>query len=101
MQLSNGFLYALVNKLFGRQPAHAALADVADRKDVFAQWSLGFIEAGEPEDVPAPHVHEIEDECDGSRALYTQRVADSLRKTQDPAGDQGVRVDPLSDLLEP
>src|SRR5688572_27764074 len=59
VQLSDGFLDALLSKLFGAQPAHAALADIAESKDVFAQRFLRFIEARGPDYVAAPHVDEV------------------------------------------
>jgi hypothetical protein len=46
MQLCNRFLHSFVHELLGAQPSDAALADVAEGEDIFAQRLLGFIETG-------------------------------------------------------
>jgi hypothetical protein len=37
VQLTNGFLYTFVSELFGGQPPHTALADLANGEDIFTQ----------------------------------------------------------------
>ena len=74
MQISYSFLHALVSKLFGAQPSDAAFPDLAKRKNVLAQWLLGFVETGGPNNVTAANIDKIEGKGHGRRALGTPLV---------------------------
>src|SRR3972149_1167572 len=101
VQLADGFPHAALGELFGAQPFHSSLADIAEHEYIFRRRFLGFVEAGGPNDVASFHVYQIEHKGYRRRAFDPPLGADSFTETLHSADDDRIGVDQLPDCFEP
>src|SRR5574337_2084014 len=101
MELGYGFPDTALGELFGAQPFHPALADIAEHEYIFGRRFLGFVEAGGPNDIASLQVHQIDYKGHRRGAFAPPLGADSFTETLYSADQDRVGVDHLADRLEP
>src|ERR1051325_136539 len=97
VELRDGLFYPFLSELIGAQPAEAALSDITERENVFAEGFLGFVEARRPDRFTTPDVDQIQDKRHRGRALGAPLVADPLAITAHMADEHRVRIDHFPD----
>ena len=98
MELRDRFFDAFVSELLGVQPSHAALADITNRENIFAERFLRFVEARRPDHVAAPHIDQLQHKGYRRRAFGTPLIPDPLAITLHSTGEHRVGVNPFADL---